>query len=704
MTNEAGERVAEDVAARAALRVGSLPGTFRALISERTVAPEAYRRVAYQIEHRTVVLRLAPAIGVRKPELGSIPRADRIDPWSVDVRSLPSATRTAAMCPSCEGSKKRACSACAGGGRVGCSGCGGGGRVQGQRGPKNCPSCRGRGDVKCPACRAGRVPCEPCGARGRVYAWLEIQASHSVQMKLSPRDDVGALHTDADDPADLDRDPGTYEVPLVADSGWMGPDVDGFPPELRETVDPGRDRVLRVRIQRFETPVHSLHYATRVGEGTIRVAGSPPRVLGGSTWGPLQRKTLLGVAAGAFAGLAGVMVLGAYLGRASWFVEHGNGGWIALLTLGACFGSTWLAHTLLMRKPVRGRWRVEAPALALATTGVLMALAWFTGGPTAQSVATALDRADLEAAREELEALAVVGADEEAYSALRERVDIAEREEKRRDRERRDKTHLASVEARTGAIESAKAARGIWHEPEYAQRGTAVARQRGEAELAAALRAEDAEALGRLAQAFAELDLDFARRVARRASLVTAEACRRKADFACAKKELTDWDPKKGSAETADEHRRVLELTLADLKVAISEATATNGDLDQRKTALEQGVLRVAIYTELTDVPPPTTTATLHKALHKVDKAIAKQQAKVRATEARKQQMAARAAKRAQQAAARRERRSKKASTGTRTRSSGGGGRVSCCDGTTSPSCHYGGSLRGCCSHHGGVC
>ena len=30
--------------------------------------------------------------------------------------------------------------------------------------------------------------------------------------------------------------------------------------------------------------------------------------------------------------------------------------------------------------------------------------------------------------------------------------------------------------------------------------------------------------------------------------------------------------------------------------------------------------------------------------------------------------------------------------------------RVRCCDGTLSPSCTYDYSLRGCCSHHGGVC
>jgi hypothetical protein len=36
--------------------------------------------------------------------------------------------------------------------------------------------------------------------------------------------------------------------------------------------------------------------------------------------------------------------------------------------------------------------------------------------------------------------------------------------------------------------------------------------------------------------------------------------------------------------------------------------------------------------------------------------------------------------------------------------SSGGSGRLLCCDGSLSPSCTCGGSRRGCCSHHGGVC
>lgn len=35
---------------------------------------------------------------------------------------------------------------------------------------------------------------------------------------------------------------------------------------------------------------------------------------------------------------------------------------------------------------------------------------------------------------------------------------------------------------------------------------------------------------------------------------------------------------------------------------------------------------------------------------------------------------------------------------------SGGSGRLLCCDGSLSPSCTCGGSRRGCCSHHGGVC
>lgn len=43
------------------------------------------------------------------------------------------------------------------------------------------------------------------------------------------------------------------------------------------------------------------------------------------------------------------------------------------------------------------------------------------------------------------------------------------------------------------------------------------------------------------------------------------------------------------------------------------------------------------------------------------------------------------------------------AGSGGESRSSGSGS-VKCCDGTLSPSCLCGGSLRGCCSHHRGVC
>lgn len=44
-----------------------------------------------------------------------------------------------------------------------------------------------------------------------------------------------------------------------------------------------------------------------------------------------------------------------------------------------------------------------------------------------------------------------------------------------------------------------------------------------------------------------------------------------------------------------------------------------------------------------------------------------------------------------------------RSSSGTSRSSSGSGGSVVCNDGSLSPSCVCGGSLRGCCSHHGGV-
>ncbi len=72
---------------------------------------------------------------------------------------------------------------------------------------------------------------------------------------------------------------------------------------------------------------------------------------------------------------------------------------------------------------------------------------------------------------------------------------------------------------------------------------------------------------------------------------------------------------------------------------------------------------------------------------------------KLRAREAADERRAAAAASRREAAAEARQRAAE-----VRPQRSSSSNRVRCCDGTLSPSCTYDYSLRGCCSHHGGVC
>lgn len=69
-------------------------------------------------------------------------------------------------CASCEGAGKGDCFFCDGSGRRACSECFGSGRVEGQRGEKNCPDCKGRGDKTCPTCVRGHTSCDDCKGTG----------------------------------------------------------------------------------------------------------------------------------------------------------------------------------------------------------------------------------------------------------------------------------------------------------------------------------------------------------------------------------------------------------------------------------------------------------------------------------------------------------------------------------------------------------
>lgn len=121
-------------ASRAAVRTLTRPSTFRRLVTGHEVRREHYWRVAYQVERRRVVPRFAAAQGVRKHELRPLPQPGSVDAWGIDPVTLPAYSRTASICPGCQGETKVVCATCRGTARVGCGQCGGSGRWPGNGG------------------------------------------------------------------------------------------------------------------------------------------------------------------------------------------------------------------------------------------------------------------------------------------------------------------------------------------------------------------------------------------------------------------------------------------------------------------------------------------------------------------------------------------------------------------------------------------
>ena len=163
MTQTTPEQRALRKASLVAMKTGTRPSIFRSIVTKSEAGGESYRRVAHNIERRTVALQVTPGHGTRKQDIRPIPDAGAVDPWSVDPNELPSATACVATCPTCHGHKKVVCPTCSGSAQLRCGTCGGGGKVAGKRGSKNCPSCRGRGAVRCHQCSKGRVECPSCG-------------------------------------------------------------------------------------------------------------------------------------------------------------------------------------------------------------------------------------------------------------------------------------------------------------------------------------------------------------------------------------------------------------------------------------------------------------------------------------------------------------------------------------------------------------
>ncbi|MEM9462021.1 MAG: hypothetical protein AAGF11_48125 [Myxococcota bacterium] len=691
-------------AGRCALAAGMLPSTFRRTVERTETSSEGYRRAAYQIERRRIELAFGPGHGTKKMDAGPLPDGSGLDPWRVDPGGLPSDTVRTSVCPTCAGNKKVVCATCGGSSRVGCASCGGSGRVPGQRGMKNCPSCRGHGMRNCGSCRSGLVKCHGCEGLGRVRAWLELRTQQIGQIKAHPTNGVAALHHGLLTAEDLNRQPDDYRNAQVADSGWTEGPPDGLSPELRASLDPVTDRVVGCRVQDFSATVVRIHYRTALSRGIVAVAGHPLGTLPETTWTPLRRRATLALVAGGLMFVAAMMLLGAYMERAPWFHEHGNAGPLALLGLAQALVSAWLCAGVLLPRSARTAVAVKVPLGMLLSVWALMAALWFIPSPSVDGVERSIERGDLVAARVEAEAVEAEEGSFEALGAALDRIDALEAAAKHARHEAVDQEHLDRIRAARSVAETARQADLPWYFSENRKAAVALVRERTIPAIDRAYANADAKALAELARVAIRFDPPLAQRAEARAMLVNADSCRQRDDFACAVSALRQWDGARDDPKELELHDTAVQQVERDLHAHLQNASvadvAEDSSPTNQKVAIERLLEESRLYEKFAQKESPLDRAALDKQMSVVERRIQR--------DARK---AERARKRAEQEQRRRERAAARASRPNKKRRAPApsrsyrGNHVQCCDGTTSPTCTYDrASLRGCCSHHGGVC
>lgn len=530
--------------------------------------------------------------------------------------------------------------------------------------------------------------------------WLEVERAESVQVRVHPRRGLAQLNPRVDEVADFDMARTGSATPLADDSGWIAPVACGLGAELDPTLGSANDRVVGQRIQKFESAVYGVPYRTRLGGGTVRVSGQGV-VLPDSEWAPLRRRAWVSAAAGGVALVAGLAVVGQYVGQHPWFEAHGNAGPMRALVLVAAVLVALCVARALLAGASRNRVWLGALAAPVGLAWLGIAGLWTADGPSMDAVARAMEAGDLEDAQAELDAVRALLGKVDGYAAGEQQLADAQAEREAQRKRQEDADHLARVTDATTLTRGVSEAKGTWHHEAVALRAVEVLRRKGARELERAVQVGDVDALKNLVALLKPVDKTLAATATAEHKLAAASACVATQDFACASEELDAWTEADTAAVPEGRYADVHESMVRSLEQTIRDAPLDADDLTKRVAALDTVLAQARLYERLTDQRSPRKIGGLERAKTKA-------QRKLAAQERAAAQRVARAAKteaRRQAAAERKARRAKKAKRSSTRRSSGwGGGRVQCCDGTLSPSCRYGGSLRGCCSHHGGVC
>jgi hypothetical protein len=396
-------------AARHAWRYLLPTSWFRACVGSSGSGEAAYARAHHVIERRALILETSPAYGAKSSQEEPLPDKSSIDPWAMEDAALAESTRVIACCPHCSGLKRILCGDCGGSARLICAGCGGGGKVQGKRGPKNCPGCRGRGDVKCHYCTGGKVDCPTCNRAARVDAWLTIRRERVDQVPSYPENAASLVHKKLRDPGDFDA--ASWPNQLVEDTGAKAPADAIVPSELAPQLDTWSDRVVSTRLQRFMSTVFVFDYETLVGRGRYEVAGTPPAAASSSDLRPLRVRAAIAAAVLLGGLVAAAAVHSSYVEQSAYHRAMGLGDPLALLSTAAALALAVAVGGLLLPRRTWSPKTTRIPAALWLVLGLSAGAAFELGGPSSAEASRALTSNDEERAEVIAQALIDTGRD-----------------------------------------------------------------------------------------------------------------------------------------------------------------------------------------------------------------------------------------------------------------------------------------------------
>jgi hypothetical protein len=617
------------------------------------------------------------------------------DPW-LPADELAARSSHVAACDACTGTRMVACSKCHGSCRVTCTNCEGAGKAygfasNGSRRLMNCKVCAKAGQVDCSACMGGEVACSTCSGAGRIRYWYEAEVWNRVDVQVEPDDYQRVFHWSKDG-NEASRNQIELDAWVVGESVADGPvplkdAPEAIPPDDRDRIlaavrphlEPG-ERIRQQRLMALEFPAVSVTYGSSLEEQTIDLMGR--RLLAPRRWvdtAMRARARFLNVVAAVLA-LMPVAAGLAYLSRGSYFVSSDVAALVGCIAVAAVLMYFAVSSTTL--GPRRLAWLAPVPLPLIAA--VVFGL---RAEPSIDAARHQLRQGHVSAALRELEALGSPERKElaSAYADVR----------------------LAQVHAASTASDAAKALSRIPPEMTQHAAGQALVDERWLQEAARALETgHPADVSTIVAQASPELQSSPASvRLLAAADLAAGRQCLSDDDWKCALSR-----GRSAIAQGNADGEGLVAEALGGLRRSVDSAVATadaTKELAPRVQALQLAeqhlaALEVEQNPEATD--PSTELKKLHARLLRDVDALNKQ----KAAEARRAEAEAEKQRRAlarQQAAEERAlARQRAAEERVRRAEERSYSSLRCCDGSLSPSCTCGGSHRGCCSHHGGVC